>query len=637
MIERTEQQVGSTDPVHPQFTQKVLHLDKLPRALFSPPGALQDLYGFRGNASFDGQALFTRIASILSSVGIPAVFDTAATPPALDVVFAELTKDTTSSPPGVAVTFKTQLSTTAQQTVGALTVAETFDLSPVGATLIVRPDLSLSLSAPASSTATGDLTLTVTLAEPSSPIVLIGQPSGSRLEVHAVSASAGATLTWDPASATAKGTLAASASASGVHLFVQPSSDDGFLSSIIPGNGVDSTFDVGLEVDSSGVRFNGSASIQIVLPVHLDLGVVKIDALRLGVGLSGQGVTIPLGADISATLGPVDAVVQGLGVQAEIGFPGSGGNAGPVQVGIDLLPPTGIGITVDAGPVSGGGFLSVGANEYAGALELSIYSIAVKAFGLIDTKLPDGSKGYSFVVVISAEFTPIQLGFGFTLLGVGGLVGINRTIDEKALQSGVQSGSIANLLFPANPVKDAPAIINDLGRFFPAASGHYLFGPMAKLGWGTPTLIRGQLGIILELPGPRLLRSLGIVNVALHDGQRGDHLAQHGHRGPARLPGQALLARGDPLRLARRRLQHQRRDGVPHHLGRQSELRARGRRLGSGVRAAGGLPLAPALRGRLRDQRQPEPDLPELLRRDVEHGAGEGRRSTCARPASGST
>src|SRR4029078_9274709 len=101
-------------------------------------------------------------------------------------------------------------------------------------------------------------------------------------------------------------------------------------------------------------------------------------------------------------------------------------------------PPTGAGISLNAGPISGGGFLSIKDGRYAGALELKIYSVAVKAFGVIDTKLPDGSAGFSFVIVISAEFTPIQLGLGFTLLGVGGLIGINRRVDGKALEAAVR-------------------------------------------------------------------------------------------------------------------------------------------------------------------------------------------------------
>jgi hypothetical protein len=118
------------------------------------------------------------------------------------------------------------------------------------------------------------------------------------------------------------------------------------------------------------------------------------------------------------------------------------------------------------------------------------------------------------VIVISAEFTPIQLGFGFTLLGVGGLVGINRTLDQDALRGAIRSHGLDNILFPHDVVENAPAIIHDLTAIFPASEGRYVFGPLAKFGWGTPTVIDAELGLILVLPGP-LLALLGEVHSTL--------------------------------------------------------------------------------------------------------------------------
>src|SRR6185437_13902759 len=152
-----------------------------------------------------------------------------------------------------------------------------------------------------------------------------------------------------------------------------------------------------------------------------------------------------------------------------------------------------------AGSVHGGGFISFDQanSRYFGALQLSVYDIAVTAFGLIETTLPTGP-GYSFVLIISAQFTPIQLGFGFTLIGVGGMIGINRGIDTNALASLVRAGQSEDLLFPKSVISDAPTIVRDLTTVFPPTQGQYVFGPMGKLGWGTPTLITGEIGIILE-------------------------------------------------------------------------------------------------------------------------------------------
>src|SRR5262249_10034909 len=146
---------------------------------------------------------------------------------------------------------------------------------------------------------------------------------------------------------------------------------------------------------------------------------------------------------------PVAVTVQGVGAAARIDFPGDGkGNLGLVDFGVEFENPTGVGIAIDAGPVSGGGFISFKDGRYAGALELRVYEIAVKACAVLDTKLRDGRKGFSFVIVIAAESQPIQRGLGFTLNGVGGLLGINRTVSEEALEKALQSGRLADVLFP---------------------------------------------------------------------------------------------------------------------------------------------------------------------------------------------
>ena len=90
--------------------------------------------------------------------------------------------------------------------------------------------------------------------------------------------------------------------------------------------------------------------------------------------------------------------------------------------------------------VKGGGYLYIDPErgEYAGALELAFAEfLALKAIGIITTRMPDGSEGFSLLIVITAEFgTGIQLGFGFTLLGVGGLLGLNRTMRLDAADRG---------------------------------------------------------------------------------------------------------------------------------------------------------------------------------------------------------
>jgi hypothetical protein len=84
-----------------------------------------------------------------------------------------------------------------------------------------------------------------------------------------------------------------------------------------------------------------------------------------------------------------------------------------------------------------------------------------------------------------------------------------------ALRAGLRAHSLNSVLFPPDPVANAPKIISDLSSFFPPADGRYVFGPMFELGWGTPNLITLSVGVILEVPDPVRLAILGLVDMAL--------------------------------------------------------------------------------------------------------------------------
>jgi hypothetical protein len=108
------------------------------------------------------------------------------------------------------------------------------------------------------------------------------------------------------------------------------------------------------------------------------------------------------------------------------------------------------------------------------------------------------------LVLITAEgFKPVPLPLGFRLTGIGGLLAVNRSFDEAALRAGLKSRMLERVMFPADPVRNAPQILSALNQVFPPADGHHLFGPMARIEWGTPTLITADLAVVLEF-GARL-------------------------------------------------------------------------------------------------------------------------------------
>jgi len=107
------------------------------------------------------------------------------------------------------------------------------------------------------------------------------------------------------------------------------------------------------------------------------------------------------------------------------------------------------------------------------------------------------------------------LGLGFSLTSIGGLVGVNRTFDYDVLRAGLKTDALATLLFPRDPVGNAPALIRALAGAFPAQAGSFLIGLLARITWFTPTLVTFDLGLVLEVGARTRLLVLGRVSALL--------------------------------------------------------------------------------------------------------------------------
>ena len=128
-------------------------------------------------------------------------------------------------------------------------------------------------------------------------------------------------------------------------------------------------------------------------------------ALTLTVGIQGSKFPIGLRTDIKAALGPLQGVIEQIGLGVDVSLPADRrGNAGPVDFGLKFLPPKGVGLSIDLAVIKGGGYLFIDADrgEYAGALELTLIGfISIKAIGIITTKMPDGSPGFSLLLILN--------------------------------------------------------------------------------------------------------------------------------------------------------------------------------------------------------------------------------------------
>ncbi len=361
------------------------------------------------------------------------------------------------------------------------------------------------------SAASGHVLATLTYANADgTPVPIFTVADGVGLQVGGITVGAGADISSGLLSA-----LASIALNKGVFQ-LSTANLDSFLAAIIP---IDVTvnFDLTFGWSSAhGLFVEGNASPHFDIGLNADLGPFHLQTLHVALTLGQPDLPIELSLDGSADLGPLGITVQRLGVTADLKF--QRGNLGPIDLRFDVKPPTGLGIQIDAGLVAGGGFISFDPTQgrYAGVLDVTIAdTIAVKVIAVLDTKLPDGSTGFAFLLIITFDLPPIELGFGFTLNGVGGLGGVNRTMNTDALQAGLRAHTLNNILFPADPVDNAPQIISEIESFFPPAQGRYLFGPMFSIGWGTPTLLDFEVGIILEVPDPIRLAILGEISTTI--------------------------------------------------------------------------------------------------------------------------
>jgi hypothetical protein len=295
---------------------------------------------------------------------------------------------------------------------------------------------------------------------------------------------------------------------------------DGFLQTILPDDGIRSEIDLEVEwTNKGGVVFRGG-SLEIMLPIHITLGPIEIQSTIIALKPDTADFQLDAGATVKANLGPLVGIVEDIGLRAIFSFPSGGGNLGLLDFDLVFKPPNGIGLVINAEVVKGGGYLKFDfeKEEYSGAFELDIAGLfSVKAVGIIATKMPDGSKGFTLLVIITAEFgTGIQLGLGFTLLGVGGLLGLNRIARLDVLCQGIRTGSINRIMFPTHVVANAPTIIRDLQTYFPPEKDEFIIGPMVKLGWGTPTLVSLSMGVIIQFPSVDIA-IVGVLKVALPD------------------------------------------------------------------------------------------------------------------------
>lgn len=391
-----------------------------------------------------------------------------------------------------------------------------------GASALIQAPLSIDITT--SADATGEVKLYVDRNDGAGPIDLLGGTGLLSIRLDNAAIGLGIEAQWNPTTGVATLDALLFAALKGATLVIGSGDADSFIGEVLSGADVSGSVDLTAEWSAQdGLRVRGTGGIEVRLPVHRSLGSATLDALYVALRVAADGtLQLETSAAVTGKFGPLTAAVDRLGTSLDLRFADDvGGGFGYFDLDLGFKPPTGVGLAIDAAVATGGGFLRFDPDneEYAGVLELSLVDyVTVKAIGLLTTRLPDGSKGFSLLLIITAEFgTGIQLGFGFTLLGVGGLLGLNRSVSIQPLLEAVRTGAIQSVMFPTDVIANAARIISDLRRFFPPTRGIFLVGPMAKIGWGTPPLLTLSLGVVLEIPGN--IAILGVLRVVLPDEQ----------------------------------------------------------------------------------------------------------------------
>ena len=281
-------------------------------------------------------------------------------------------------------------------------------------------------------------------------------------------------------------------------------------------------FDIALIYDTvEGFSFDGSASLKVDFNLNKKIAdVFTLNKLGVEVGPSNsQDSVIRTMVNTSFTIDTKSVVfyVKDLGIGVNINYLKKNGSLGDFDLSPIFTFPSGLGVSIDATAVKGTGVISYDDDkkEFLGVLELVVLEkIEVKALALLTMKMPDGSKGFSFVGLISVFFIPgIPLGMGFSLTGLGGAVGLNRSIDKNKMQTGVRAGEIAAVFFVENIEDNLDTLLTQIGSYFPIKRNQFFFGILARISY--TEILHVDFGLLIQAPKPSQIIIVGALFVAL--------------------------------------------------------------------------------------------------------------------------
>jgi hypothetical protein len=277
--------------------------------------------------------------------------------------------------------------------------------------------------------------------------------------------------------------------------------DPGFLAKLLAVTGAGPTrAALAVGVDSEHGLTVGAGRRRTGLAAGSGSGPIRVRDVTLGLDDAGGGASLELTSVLSGSLGSALQVrLDGAGLLVTVAQSG---------VTTTVRPPEGGRIAVDAaGLVHGGGAFTHKGADYAGGFGVTVGPVSATA-NLIVADQP-----FSLTLLIFTRFpAPVQLGLGFTLNGVGGLLAVNRSLSTDAFIAHLHDGTVGALLFP--PDSSRMPALETLEQVFPKRPGAFAVGPAFDVGWGARTLVSARVGVFVVVPDPRIV-VLGTVRAAI--------------------------------------------------------------------------------------------------------------------------
>lgn len=303
-----------------------------------------------------------------------------------------------------------------------------------------------------------------------------------------------------------------------IRTLLQPGlTSDPLLAKVMPGSSEPKTTTITAISLDTGQGFylgDGRGNEKAVLPVRFSYPAVELREMALGLvrNPAREVTAFEITTSIAAKMG--DAVgMQVVGGGLVITPEGATEHQAMFEMPVSTRWPDAIGLRVKAGPITGGGFIQrvertyqvdgkdIKRIEFGGVIQLQILKFGVSAIVILS---PDP---FSLVLVIGVRFpVAIELSFGFTLNGIGGILAIDRGLSLEALKAGMKDHLLDKMLFPDNPVAEAPKLLDKVANVFPPRAGGFVVGPIVELGWGSQAkFVEMKLGVVLALPDPMIV------------------------------------------------------------------------------------------------------------------------------------